>query len=91
MSQRLHTMLTHINRHAKVIEAVQNDFHLFSERLKEREWLAHTLDDFEHLGETIRVDYLDPLEHMIDLVSSDLKVDPPISSLSQPLELQGQD
>ena len=68
MSQRLHTMLKHVNRHEKVLEAIQEDFQLFSERQEKQQWLHHTLHEFEHLSETIRSDYLEPLEHMIDLV-----------------------
>ena len=74
MSQRLHTILKHVNRHEKVLEAIEDDFQVFSEREEEQEWLDHTLDEFEHLAETIRVDYLEPLEHMIDLVSMILQL-----------------
>ena len=71
MSQRLHTMLKHVDRHQKVVEAVQEDFSIFAERPHGgEEWLGRTLDEFDSLGETIRVDYIEPLKHLIDLVSS---------------------
>ncbi|KIW92260.1 uncharacterized protein Z519_07244 [Cladophialophora bantiana CBS 173.52] len=99
MSQRLHNMLKLVNRHSKVIEAVQDDFAVFAEterhyhdggggaERKDREpgsgrdgrrasggsrssstWLTPLLDDFEVLAENIGTDYLEPLEHMIDLM-----------------------
>jgi ribosomal protein S15P/S13E len=78
MSQRLHNMLKLVNRHSKVIEAVQDDFSVFAElgdvdQNKEtsdprKTWLTPLLDDFEVLAENIMTDYLQPLEHMIDLV-----------------------
>ncbi|EXJ74411.1 uncharacterized protein A1O5_02707 [Cladophialophora psammophila CBS 110553] len=100
MSQRLHNMLKLVNRHSKVIEAVQDDFAVFAEmerhypdgggRGAERKdgepgsgrdgrrasggtrssctWLTPLLDDFEILAENIGTDYLEPLEHMIDLM-----------------------
>ena len=79
MSQRLHNMLKLVNRHSKVIEAVQDDFAVFAE-IERKEgakhvvvndranWLTPLLDDFEGLAENIVTDYLQPLEHMIDLV-----------------------
>ena len=68
LSQQLHNMLKLVNRHSKVIEAVQDDFEIFAERQDQQTWLDHVLDDFETLAENIRTDYLEPLEHMIDLV-----------------------
>ncbi len=79
MSQRLHNMLKLVNRHSKVIEAVQDDFAVFAE-IERKEgvkdvtvndrvnWLTPLLDDFEVLAENLVTDYLQPLEHMIDLV-----------------------
>ncbi|OAP63872.1 hypothetical protein AYL99_03099 [Fonsecaea erecta] len=140
MSQRLHNMLKLVNRHSKVVEAVQDDFAVFAEfaemmmmvdkypyqyqyqyyhyhdggggkwhgggapeqwrpgedgfsGARERSsggprgagsgggggggssigsnattWLTPLLDDFEVLAENIGTDYLEPLEHMIDLM-----------------------
>lgn len=68
MSQRLHTMLKLVNRHSKVIEAVQDDFAVLAERADKQVWLHHVLDDFEMLADNLRTDYLEPLENMIDLV-----------------------
>ena len=48
----------------------KDEFQVFSELEEEQEWLDHTLDEFVLLAETIRVDCLEPLEHMIDLVST---------------------
>ncbi|ETI26419.1 hypothetical protein G647_03196 [Cladophialophora carrionii CBS 160.54] len=94
MSQRLHNMLKLVNRHSKVVEAVQDDFAIFSEGehgyernyedaigtgigtgtgtgtstgTSSNKWLTPLLDDFEMLAENIVTDYLQPLEHMIDL------------------------
>ncbi|ETN38552.1 uncharacterized protein HMPREF1541_06588 [Cyphellophora europaea CBS 101466] len=68
MSQKLHTMLKHINRHASLFEAVQEDFKIFTERNEHQDWLEPLLDEFRQLSETIHVDYVQPLEHMIDLM-----------------------
>ncbi|OQU93976.1 hypothetical protein CLAIMM_00404 isoform 1 [Cladophialophora immunda] len=93
MSQRLHNMLKLVNRHSKVVEAVQDDFAVFAEMEKYQDgggaersdgfgdrdrssvgggsrstWLTPLLDDFEVLAENIGTDYLEPLEHMIDLM-----------------------
>jgi ribosomal protein S15P/S13E len=79
MSQRLHTMLKLVNRHSKVIEDVQDDFTVFSEGEHDNDeangtvagrtkWLTPVLDDFEVLADNLVTDYLQPLEHMIDLV-----------------------
>ncbi|EXJ56554.1 hypothetical protein A1O7_06898 [Cladophialophora yegresii CBS 114405] len=103
MSQRLHNMLKLVNRHSKVVEAVQDDFAIFSEGehghthahdndnaigtgigigigipirtgtaasagTNTAKWLTPLLDDFEVLAENIVTDYLQPLEHMIDLL-----------------------
>ena len=65
-----------INRHSKVIEAVHDDFWIFTESERDDEdvktssfdWLTPLLDDFEMLAENIMTDYLQPLENMIDLV-----------------------
>ncbi|KIX01531.1 uncharacterized protein Z518_09257 [Rhinocladiella mackenziei CBS 650.93] len=70
LSQRLHGMLKLVNRHSKVIETVQEDFFTLAEWKEQGEWLGHVLDDFELLADNIRTDYLEPLEHMIDLVSN---------------------
>lgn len=82
LSQRLHHMLKLVHRHAKVAEAVQEDLHFFSERQTEgrvgswqQDWLGSLLDEFETLSESIRTDYLEPLEHMIDLVGSTIFFD----------------
>lgn len=79
MSQRLHTLLKLVNRHSKVIQDVQDDFLIFAETRdkdngRHQNWLAPLLDDFELLSENFRTDYLEPLEHMIDLVRNDLYV-----------------
>jgi ribosomal protein S15P/S13E len=79
MSQRLHNMMKLVNRHSKIIEAVQDDFVIFAEMERKdgekqddanerMNWLTSLLDDFEVLAENISTDYLQPLEHMIDLV-----------------------
>ena len=68
MSQRLHTMLKHINRHATLIGGFQEDFRAFAERSEEQSWLEPVLDEFKQLSDTIHVDYVQPLEHMIDLM-----------------------
>lgn len=68
MSQKLHTMLKHINRHATLLTTVQEDFKAFAERGDEQDWLQPVLDEFRQLSETILVDYVQPLEHMIDLM-----------------------
>ena len=68
MSQKLHTMLKHINRHATLLATVQEDFRAFAERDDEQDWLQPVLDEFRQLSETILVDYVQPLEHMIDLM-----------------------
>ncbi|KIW65039.1 hypothetical protein PV04_07326 [Phialophora macrospora] len=79
MSQRLHNMLKLVNRHSKVIEDVQDDFAVFSEGAHDSDeangaaagrikWLTPVLDDFEVLADNIVTDYLQPLEHMIDLM-----------------------
>ena len=68
MSQRLHTMLKHINRHATLLEAVQEDFRAFAERIEEQDWLEPVLDEFKQLSDTVHVDYVQPLERMIDLM-----------------------
>ncbi|KAJ9615362.1 hypothetical protein H2200_001437 [Cladophialophora chaetospira] len=77
MSQKLHSMLKLVNRHSKVIEAVQDDFLVFVEGDQRDQanqddanehWLAHLLDDFQVLAENIGTDYLEPLENMIDLL-----------------------
>ncbi|RMZ74877.1 hypothetical protein DV737_g5646, partial [Chaetothyriales sp. CBS 132003] len=68
MSQRLHTMVKLINRHAKLIEFVQEDFGVFAERSEKQIWLDEQLDHFTQLSENIRVDYVEPLEGMIDLM-----------------------
>ena len=80
MSQRLHNMLKLINRHSKVIEAVHDDFGIFTEveldeddtKTSRTDWLTPLLDDFEVLAENIVTDYLQPLENMIDLVTMPL-------------------
>lgn len=68
ISQRLHNMLKLVNRHAKVIETVQDDFQYFAERPAQQTWLHHVLDEFGSLADVINSDYLQPLEHMIDLM-----------------------
>jgi hypothetical protein len=68
MSQHLHDMLKLMNRHAKVIEAIQEDFQLFAESADEQRWLDQTIDEFAQLSNDLSTDYLEPLEHMIDLV-----------------------
>jgi Mg2+ and Co2+ transporter CorA len=68
MSQHLHDMLKLMNRHAKVIEAIQEDFQLFAEIADEQRWLDQTIDDFAQLSNDLSTDYLEPLEHMMDLV-----------------------
>jgi Mg2+ and Co2+ transporter CorA len=68
MSQHLHDMLKLMNRHAKVIEAIQEDFQLFAESADEQVWLVRTIEEFAQLSNDLSTDYLEPLEHMIDLV-----------------------
>jgi hypothetical protein len=68
MSKRLHGMVKLVNRHLKIVETIQEDFQPFSERSEEQDFLDHILEDLGQLADTIRVDYLDPLEHMIDMV-----------------------
>jgi hypothetical protein len=69
MSQHLHDMLRLVNRHAKVIEVIQEDFKVFAERAEDQAWLDSTVEDFAELRHDIDTDYLQPLEKMIDLVS----------------------
>lgn len=61
-------MLKLMNRHAKVIEAIQEDFQLFAESADEQRWLDQTIEEFTQLSNDLSTDYLEPLEHMIDLV-----------------------
>ncbi|RMZ86287.1 hypothetical protein DV736_g6487, partial [Chaetothyriales sp. CBS 134916] len=68
MSRRLHTMVKLINRHAKLIQFVQEDFRVFAERSEDQSWLDEKLNHFAQLSENIRVDYIEPLEGMIDLM-----------------------
>ena len=73
MSQHLHEMLKLINRHAKIIEAVQEDFGLFLGSEREQNWLDHTITEFAQLSHDLSTDYLEPLKHMIDLASPQIK------------------
>jgi CorA-like Mg2+ transporter protein len=68
MSQHLHGMLKLMNRHAKIIEAIQEDFHLFVGNERTQDWLDETIEEFAQLSNDLSTDYLEPLEHMIDLV-----------------------
>jgi hypothetical protein len=69
MSQHLHEMLKLINRHAKIIEAVQEDFRSFLGSEREQDWLDHTINEFAQLSHDLSTDYLEPLKHMVDLAS----------------------
>ena len=75
MSQHLHEMLKLINRHAKLIEGVQEDFALFAEIEADDEnhgWLKAVIDDFNLVSNELEMDYIEPLGSLIDLVSSPL-------------------
>jgi hypothetical protein len=69
LSRRLHSMQKLINRHAKLIQFAQEDFRIFAERSIEQNWLDDMLVHFEQLSENISLDYVEPLAHLIDLVS----------------------
>lgn len=68
MSQRLRSMLKHINRHASLFGNIEEDFGSFAERKDRQSWLEDELEEFRHLALTVDVDYIQPLEHMIDLM-----------------------
>lgn len=66
-SRYLQNMLKLVGRHLKAIQTFQDDFELFAE-LEDVEWLDDALMEMKHVADTIRGDYIEPLEHMIDLV-----------------------
>lgn len=68
MSQHLHGMQKLVNRHAKIIEAIQEDFDLLIREEKSPEWLDETIEEFAQLSNELSTDYLQPLENMIDMV-----------------------
>ena len=74
MSQKLHTMLKHINRHATLINNLQEDFKVFTERSEQHEWLTPVVNEFKQLSETVQVDYVTPLDHMIDLMYKSVQI-----------------
>jgi hypothetical protein len=69
MSQHLHNMLKLMNRHAKIVQAIQEDFQQFIGGEEEQDWLDQSIDEFGQLSHDLMTDYLEPLEHMIDLAS----------------------
>jgi hypothetical protein len=68
MSQRLQAMLKYINRHTNLMRSVQEDFRAFAERDEEQYWLSPVIEEFRQLSDTILDDYVEPLQHMIDLM-----------------------
>ncbi|KPI34896.1 uncharacterized protein AB675_2247 [Cyphellophora attinorum] len=74
MSQRLHDMSKLLERHKSIIEFVQDDFLPFAElpyvedEAKEAKWLDRIIEEFQDLSATIRADYVDTMERMIDLI-----------------------
>ncbi|KPI45620.1 uncharacterized protein AB675_371 [Cyphellophora attinorum] len=72
MSQRLHEILKLLNRHTSLIEDVQDDFRTFAERFDSEddddEWLDPTLATLTDLSEAIDVDYVQPMDRMMDLM-----------------------
>lgn len=67
-SQRLQNMLKLVLRHLKAIQTFEEDFWLLAELEGDHEWLGDVLMDLKHIADTLRGDYIEPLEHMIDLV-----------------------
>lgn len=68
MSQRLHSMQKLINRHLELTETFKDDFKIFAELDREVDFLDDIIAELRRQSNAIHGDYIEPLEHMIDLV-----------------------
>jgi hypothetical protein len=70
MSKHLWSLTKLVNRHANLVEDVQENFNQFAERRAHEplDWLHEIARDFRQASITIQDDFIRPTEHMIDLV-----------------------
>jgi hypothetical protein len=68
MSQHALEIAKLVNRHSALCQDVREYFNHFAERDRDNGWLEDILKGFHHTSETIKDDFINPTDYMIDLV-----------------------
>lgn len=68
MSQHALEIAKLVNRHSALCQDVREYFNHFAERDQDNGWLEDILKGFHHTSETIKDDFINPTDYMIDLV-----------------------
>jgi hypothetical protein len=74
MSQHALEMAKLVNRHYALCQDVREYFNYFAEREEDNGWLEDVLKGFRQTSDTIKDDFINPTDYMIDLVWSYLEI-----------------